>query len=311
MMNYRVFGKQKIKISEIGFGGWQLGNNDLWGAMTFEEGVVLVKEAFSKGINFFDTAPGYTSGMSEKIIGDAIHNIREQVFINTKFGHNHLNQEDFSEKSIEKSIDESLERLQTSYLDSVILHNPPQYILEGKTNHQEGFEKLMKKGKIRTWGVSIDSLSELKLVLNNLNVGVIEIMFNINHQSVKEMFLEIKKRGILLITKIPLDSGWLTGKYNENSEFMGIRSRWSKSDINTRGEIVNRIKKIVKNENLVKYALAFILSFDAVTVVIPGIKNSEQLNSNIAASGFILSPDIRIGLEILYDTLIKDKNLPW
>lgn len=300
-----------MPVSEIGFGGWQLCNNSFWGTMTYEEGIELVKAAYNKGITFYDTAPGYSNGLSEKILGEALKDCRNDVFINTKFGHNHLNETNFGEEFIEKSIDESLERLQTTYVNSVILHNPPLEILEGKTNHQKEFNRLKEIGKIHGFGVSIDTLEELELVLNNLEVDVIEILFNINSQAPKYLFEKIKEKGILLIAKIPLDSGWLSGKYSINSSFTGIRSRWDKEVIFNRAKVVDKIKSIVNDENLVKYALGFILSFDAVTTVIPGIKNLDQLNSNLEAATFQLSNDIKYKLERLYEEEIKPLNLPW
>lgn len=310
-MKYRLIGRLNQKVSEVGFGGWQLGNKQDWQDMDFDSGVALVKEAYKQGMTFFDTAPNYSGGKSEKIIGEAVKDFREEVFINTKYGHSPERGYDFSEEHVEESIDHSLERLQTTYIDSIILHNPPRYILEGKTNHQEVFTEMKQKGKIRAWGVSIDTLEELQVVLENLDVDTIELMFNINFQAPKVLFDEVKKRGILLIVKIPLDSGWLSGKYDENSTFSGIRSRWSKEDIKTRSDIITRIKKIVKDDNLVPYALAFVLSYDAVTTIIPGTKNINHLESNIAASDFKLKPNELVGLEILYSTYIKDKNLPW
>lgn len=310
-MKYRSFEKQKRNISQIGFGGWQLGNSALWSEMSFSQGVELVKQAFHKGINFFDTAPGYSGGDSERIIGEALHMVRNQVFINTKFGHNHLNQEDFSESSIEYAVDQSLKRLQTDYLDSILLHNPPRYILEGRTKHQDEFERLKSLGKILAWGVSIDSLEELRLVLDHLDVDVIEIMFNINHQAVKQHFDEVKKKGILLIAKIPLDSGWLTGKYGKSSQFSGIRARWSEEDILIRSEIITEIKNIVNDDDIVKFALSFILSFDAVTTIIPGMKNIKQLDSNIQSCDFNLDESIKQKLESLYINKIQPKKLVW
>jgi len=99
-----------------------------------------------------------------------------------------------------------LERLQTTYIDSVILHNPPREILDGKTRHKEEFQRIKRIGKIRGYGVSIDTLEELELVLNNWDVDVIEILFNIMNQSPKYLFDKVNERGILLSIKVPLDS---------------------------------------------------------------------------------------------------------
>jgi aryl-alcohol dehydrogenase-like predicted oxidoreductase len=279
--------------------------------MTYEEGIELVRAAYEKGINFFDTAPGYSNGLSERIIGEALKDVRENVFINTKFGHNHLGETDFSEEAIEGSINESLQRLQTTYVDSVILHNSPREILEGKTKHEKEFQRIKRMGKIRGYGVSIDTLEELELVLSNWDVDVIEILFNIIHQSPKYLFDKVKERGILLAIKVPLDSGWLTGKYNSDSKFEGIRARWSQDVILKRAMIVDKIKAIVKDEDLVKYAIGFILSLDAVTTVITGVKNIQQLEVNIKASEFKLSDELKRELERLYEEEIKPLNLPW
>jgi aryl-alcohol dehydrogenase-like predicted oxidoreductase len=310
-MNYRYSKTLDKQISSLGFGGWQLGNTEFWGDMSFKEGVVLVKKAISLGVNFFDTAPGYSSGMSESIIGEAIRGDRENVVVNTKFGHNADSTSDFSIENIERSINLSLGRLQTTYLDSIILHNPEMYILEGKTDHFKELDRLKKMGKIRAYGVSVDRLDELVTILDNIEVDVIEVMFNVIHQEVTKVFDEIAKRGILLVVKVPLDSGWLTGKYNESSKFEGIRNRWNKETIINRSKIIKRIKEIVKDDNLVKHALSFILSFKAVTTVIPGVKNLSQLESNITSAGFKMEEDIKQQLIVLYDNYIKGVATPW
>jgi aryl-alcohol dehydrogenase-like predicted oxidoreductase len=310
-MKYRKYKKIDKNISVLGFGGWQLGNADFWGDMTYDYGVELVKEAINKGVNFFDTAPGYSEGLSERIIGEGIKGYRDKVFINTKFGHKADGTSDFSVSSIKESIESSCERLNTDYLDSVIIHNPEKYILEGKTDHFIELDRLKKLGKIRAYGVSVDSLEELKVILNNIELDVIEVMFNIIHQEVTEVFDEIEKRGILLIIKVPLDSGWLTGKYNDLSEFSGIRKRWDSDTKKTRNNIINEIKSIDKDENLVKYAISFILSFSAVTTVIPGVKNKNQLASNIESVNFELSEQTKMKLINLYNKVIKKQNIPW
>jgi aryl-alcohol dehydrogenase-like predicted oxidoreductase len=310
-MNKRYVKRIDKYVSEVGFGAWQLGGTGTWGNMSKEEGIALVKEAVNSGVTFFDTAPGYASGNSELILGEALEGIREQVVINTKVGHAPDGSWEFDREGITRSINRSLEKLRTTYLDSVILHNPERYILEGKSDLTEVLDEFKHKGIIKGYGVSVDSLEELNIVLENLDVDTIEVMFNIVHQETKYAFDEIHKRGILLIIKVPLDSGWLTGKYDETSVFDGIRSRWSKETIEIRSSIVKRVKEIVGSEDLVLPALRFILSFDAVSTVIPGTKNIKQLHSNIKASDEVLEEGIKTQLEDLYDTYIKDVDTPW
>ncbi len=310
-MNRRLAKKVHQEISVLGFGGWQLGNNTFWGEMSENEAVDLVKEAIKNGVNFFDTAPGYSGGRSEYIIGQGIKGHRDNVFINTKYGHKADGSSDFSSKNMESTIQESLDRLEVDYLDSVILHNPEMYILEGKTDLEDKFQELKLNGLIRGYGVSIDSYEELKTVLEHWDVDVIEILFNIVNQDVAKLFNEVERRGILLVVKVPLDSGWLTGKYDQHSQFSGIRSRWNQQTKDIRSEIIEKIKNVVTDNDLVKSALSFILKHNAVTTVIPGVKNKEQLYSNIDAVEYSLPNEVFKNLQVLYEQYISKQNRPW
>lgn len=310
-MNKRYAKKIEQNISVLGFGGWQLGNKDFWGAMSEDVGIELVQEAIKNGVTFFDTAPGYSAGYSEYIIGQGIKGNREKVFINTKYGHKANGTSDFTSLNMESTIQETLDRMEITYLDSVILHNPEMYILEGKTDLELKFQELKSKGLIKGYGVSIDTYEELETVLKHWDVDVIEILFNIVNQDVAKLFDTVKKKGILLVVKVPLDSGWLTGKYNQHSEFKGIRSRWNQQTKNTRSEIVNEIKKVVTDDNLVKSALSFILKHDAVTTVIPGVKSKEQLYSNIEAVEYCLPEKVFEDLKKLYTEYISNQYRPW
>lgn len=305
------YAKTNERINRLGFGSWQLGNTEFWGYMSLEDGVALVKQAIDLGINFFDTAPGYASGMSESIIGLATQDCRNQVVINSKFGHTADGETDFSVFSLRKQVTDSLERLQTTYLDSLLLHNPGFDILEGKTLHIQELKKLKEEGLIHAYGVSIDTLEEFDTVLDHLDVDVIEIMFNIFFQDVSKSFKRAKEKGISLIAKVPLDSGWLTGKYDEFSEFEGIRMRWDDETIERRAMLVRKLKNMTQAEDLTKYALSFILSFPEITCVIPGIKNSEQLEDHIKNVEFKLDKALKREMILLYKKEIKDNPLPW
>lgn len=294
----------------IGFGGWQLGNAESWGAMSFDEGKNLVRDAFARGITFFDTAPGYSNGLSEEIIGAGTKSFRQQAFINTKFGHTQ-DGENFSVDFIETSIKDSLKRLNTEYVDSVLLHNPSMDILNNPKPYEDEFRRMQELGLIKHYGVSIDSLSELRVVLDQWDVDVIEIMYNIFHQEVAELFDEVKQRGIMLVIKVPLDSGWLTGKYNKESVFSGVRARWNRGQIRRRAELVEMVKDAIGEEDIIKASLGFVLSHPAVTCVIPGVKNVDQLKKNVEAGTFRLDERIVSRLKKLYNDEIKDRPLGW
>lgn len=297
--------------NRLGFGSWQLGNTDYWGRMTKQDGIELVKEALERGVTFFDTAPGYAAGMSEKIIGEAITGHRDGVFISTKFGHAATGETDFRVSSIRTRIQESLERLQTTYLDCLLLHNPGMDILTGKTGHVDELKALKKEGLIHAYGVSIDTEDELKAVLDHLRIDYVEILFNVFFQEPANLFKRAKSQNVKLIAKVPLDSGWLTGKYDERSTFDGIRNRWDRKTIERRAALVKDLKSMTGDENLIKYAIAFIMSYPEIAAVIPGIKNKEQLMGHVQNVGYDLSDELKTSFIKLYQEKIRKNPLPW
>ena len=115
-----------------------------------------------------------------------------------------------------------------------------------------------------------------------------------------------------IIAKIPLDSGWLSGKYSAESTFNDIRSRWSKQDIQTRAHLINRVKEIVQTkENLAQIAISFCLGYDAVSTVIPGNVNINQLTNNVESINKPMLSELIEKLESFYLNEVKPFNLPW
>jgi len=313
-MKYKKYIKDAINISEIGLGAWQLGQNSGWKSMTEIEAIKLVHKSLDFGINFFDTAPNYGHGTSEERLGKALKDIdRSKIVINTKFGHTHTGALNFNSNYIKESLEGSLKRLQVEYVDSLIIHNPPSKYFDGnKNDHYEILDKLIEEGKIKAYGASLDTFDDMKLLMDTTNSKVIEIFFNIFHQDTLRGFEKAQNNEVGIIVKIPLDSGWLTGKYNAESRFNDIRSRWSKEDIETRAKLVSKVKSIVgTEENLAQIAIAFCLAYDAVSTVIPGNANVEQLTSNVQSTDISISRSLIEKLEKLYQTEIKKLNLPW
>lgn len=313
-MKYNRYIKDSIKVSEIGLGAWQLGNNSGWQSMSEKDATELVEKSIEYGINFFDTAPNYGYGTGEDRLGKALKRIdRGEIVINTKFGHTDTGITNFNSDYIRESLEGSLKRLQVDYVDSLIIHNPPTGYLDGnKNDHYEILERLIEEGKIKAYGASLDTYEEMKLLMNTTNAEVIEAFFNILHQDVSIAFAMAKEKKVGIIAKIPLDSGWLSGKYSGESTFHDIRSRWSRQDIQTRAHLVKRVIDIIgAKDNLVQKAISFCLAYDAVSTVIPGNVNINQLRSNLESVNNPIPKELVEKLEKFYHAEVKDLNLPW
>lgn len=311
-MNYRQLGSTGIKVSEVGFGGWQLGNARDWEGMEDNQAIRLVHEALDLGCNFFDTAPNYGGGSSESLLGEALSGRRSGAVINSKFGHHPDNTLNFESQKIRSSVEESLRRLKTDYLDSILLHNPPFEILTGSTDHFEVLESLKQEGKIRAYGASVDSGREMDELIRNTGSQVIEVMFNIFHQEPRQAFKKAADKNVGLIVKVPLDSGWLSGKYDETSVFTDIRSRWDRNQLTKRTELLPVLKEMLEpEESLVQMALRYILYYQEVSTVIPGNKNLEQLIENSTASNKRISAEKVEKLEEIWEEKLQAYPLGW
>lgn len=313
-MKYKKYIKNSIDISEIGLGAWQLGQNSGWKSMSEKEAVKLVHTSLDLGVNFFDTAPNYGLGTGEERLGKALKGRdRSKIVINTKFGHTHTGTLNFSSDYIVESLEGSLKRLQVDYVDSLIIHNPPSHYFDGnKNDHYEILERLIEQGKIKAYGASLDTYEDMTLLMDTTNSKVIEAFFNIFHQDTSRGFDKAQNKEVGIIVKIPLDSGWLTGKYNAKSTFNDIRSRWSKEDIETRAHLLNKVISIIgKEQNLAQCAIAFCLAYDAVSTVIPGNVNVEQLKSNVKSTDISIAPNLMKKLEYFYKTEVEKLSLPW
>jgi aryl-alcohol dehydrogenase-like predicted oxidoreductase len=313
-MKYNPLIKDAPAVSAIGFGAWQLGINSGWKEMTEAEAAALVQAAYEKGVNFFDTAPNYGRGTGELRLGKALKGYdRTKLVINTKFGHTDTGVTNYDAGSIRASLEGSLKRLQMDYVDSLLMHSPPFDYLDGNRNdHYAVLEQLKTEGKIKAYGASLDTYAEMETLLNTTQSKLIEIFFNILHQDAARAFELAKEKGVGIIVKIPLDSGWLTGKYDERSVFTDIRKRWSVGDIHTRAALVRRIKTIIgPGASLAHTALSFCLAYDAVSTIIPGNTSLQQLNDNLSAISTPLSKTLVQQLKTFYEEEVRPLHLPW
>lgn len=313
-MEKRQLGKTGIEVSEIGFGAWQLGNENDWAVMSDAEAHRLVAQAVEMGVTLFDTAPHYAATHSERLLGEALPADKSGIVLVSKFGHTMSGAKDFRVESFWKSLEGSLERLRTDYLDVLLLHNPPMEVLSGEDPVWDALEEARTQGKIWHYGVSLDLAREIDACLNNTGSTVLEVLFNIFHQDARRAFPLVAEKGAGVIVKVPLDSGWLTGRFDAAHTFTNIRSRWTEEQRAQRAQLVSEIGWLTDaGDSLTHQSLAYTLSYDAVSCVIPGTRTLEQLRDNVAASGKRLGDKDRVRLEQLWDSLSDEgKNLlPW
>ena len=311
-MNQRPFGNTGMHVSEIGLGAWQLANPE-WGVSDKNEALQIVQKSLEAGCNFFDTAPGYGGGRSEELLGEGLKSVRKDVVICTKFGHTPDGVTDFSTDAIRPSIEASMKRLQTDYLDIILMHNPPREMMDGRIASQyEEFEKLKAEGVIREYGVSLDWREELESVLDTTRSNAAEVFFNALYQETLPAYQKAQDRGMGLIIKVPLDSGWLSGKYRANHKFDGVRDRWSPEVLERRSILIEKFAELVpEGTSMAQAALQFVLAQPQVSTVIPGAKSVQQALDNFAAASKKLSPETVQAMRDLWANDIESDPLPW
>lgn len=320
-MKYRIFGRTGWKVSEIGFGSWAIGAD--WGTVSEKDALAALHAAADNGVNFFDTADVYGDGRSEQILSTFRKQRKDPIYIVTKAGRR-LNPhiaESYTPENIEKFIDRSLKNLQTDSLDLVQLHCPstPVYY---NPDLFEGLEKLVKKGKIKHYGVSVEKVEEAIKAIEYPGLVSVQIIFNIFRQRPAELFFEqAKKKNIAVIVRVPLASGLLSGKitsdrlfpktdhrnYNRQGQAFDKGETFAGVDFETGLNAVAELKKLIpKGMTMAQFALKWILSHPQVSTVIPGAKNPTQAIENAAASDLsdLTAKQIKEANKI-YTTLIK------
>lgn len=320
-MKERVFGKTGRKITEIGLGTWQLGTK--WGdPFNKEEAMKILEAAYETGITFIDTADVYNSGNSELTIGEFISKHKDHFYITTKCGRK-LNPhvaEGYTPEAVEGFVDDSLKRLQLDKIDMVLLHCPPTPVYQ-KDEVFTKLDKMVEAGKLGAYGVSIEKVSE-GLSAMEYNISAMEVIYNMFRlKPEEELFPKAKEKNIGIITRVPLASGLLTGKFNENTVFGEKDHRtfnrngesfdkgetFSGVDYNLGLKAVDELKKLFNTDNLIPYALRYVLMNDAVSVVIPGASRATQVYSNVEAAGLDSLTEEQIkGVKAIYDKYIRE-----
>ncbi len=320
-MNYRALGRTGWKVSDISFGAWAIGG--AWGQVSDEESLGALNQAIDSGINFLDTADVYGNGRSHRLIAQLKKSRKEEIIVATKVGRRLPKQtvEGYTRNHLTSWVEDNLRDLQMESLDLVQLHCPPT----DAYYHPEIFgvlDDLVKAGKIRFYGVSVERVEEALKAMEYPNLQSVQIIFNCFRQRPAELFFaqaKIKQVGIL--ARVPLASGLLTGKFRADTQFaeddhrnfnrqgqrFDVGETFSGVDYQVALAAVEEIRALVPaGVSMSQFALRWILMFDAVTCAIPGGKRPDQVADNARASELPpLTPEVMANVRKIYDCRIR------
>lgn len=298
-MRYRRLGKTDIRVSVIGIGTWQFGGE--WGKI-FEQVEVdaMLERAAELGVNLIDTAGCYGDHLSEKLIGQAIKGQREEWIIATKFGHrfkpNFKRDCLFEPAQVQEQLEQSLRSLKTDYIDLYQFHSGTDEMFN-MPGLWEMLQKQVKAGKVRHLGISISRKQGSTYQVNKssaVGAEAIQVVYNrIERKPEEQIFDSCIRQNLGVLARVPLASGFLSGKYSKDAKFAGadVRSAWQDDEMSELVEEVARVKsEVPQGTPMAQWALAWCLRHPAVTCVIPGCKTVEQVESNAMAADL---PDIR------------------
>jgi aryl-alcohol dehydrogenase-like predicted oxidoreductase len=184
--------------------------------------------------------PSFGLGLSETLLGAAFADRRSEVVLMTKFGLTAERRQDFDMAALPRSLDDSLRRLRTDYVDVLLLHNPPVEYLRAAHPVHEILEELRYAGKCRLIGASVDSPEDIDAALRSGRFDMLEVLYNLFSQRAQPTFAAAAAAGVGLVVKSPLDSGWLSGRHDAATRFEGGRTRWTPEAVACRHAPGNR-----------------------------------------------------------------------
>ena len=299
-MNTRTFGRTGWQVSAVGFGAWGIGGGQ-WGGADEAESMAALHTALDLGINFFDTADVYGDGLSERLIARLRRERTEPFYVATKAGRR-LNPhvaDGYTADNLLSFVDRSLKNGATDCLDLLQLHCPPTDVYY-RPEVFESLDRLVVAGKIRFYGVSVERVEEALKAIEYSNVQSVQIIFNAFRLRPSELFFEVaKRRQVGVIARVPLASGLLSGTFtpvttfpetdhrtfNRNGAGFDRGETFSGVDYEIGLEAVERLRRLVPaGIGLAQFALQWILSFEAVSCVIPGARRPSHVEHNALAA---------------------------
>jgi aryl-alcohol dehydrogenase-like predicted oxidoreductase len=296
-MTYRTFGSTNLAVSTIGFGAWGIGGPAMagdipigWGDVDDAVSLRALQCSFERGITFYDTADFYGLGHSEELIGKAFSG-KTDVIIATKVGHRLRDDRsialDYSKKHILSACEQSLRRLRRNTIDYYQLHSAKRSHLE-EGECIEAMEELQREGKIRYWGLSLNTFNpdpEADYMLQHQLGNGFQLVFNIINQKALLLIEKAASEGYGIIARMPLQFGLLTGKFTPETIFQknDHRSfRFTPSVLKSALTELENIWPLTEKYGVSKttLALSYCAAIPGITTIIPGIKTEAQATAN-------------------------------
>jgi len=301
-MKYRQFGKTGVSVSEVGVGTWQLGGAD-WGDVPEHEALQLLRRSAELGVTLIDTADVYGNGRSETIIGKFLKETNETIYVATKLGR--LAEpgwpQNFTLDVMRQHVQGSVQRLGVESLFLEQLHCiPTEEYRKGEVF--EHLRQLKKEGLIQHWGVSVESVEEGLLCLQQDGCATLQVIYNIFRQKLTDELLpQAKAKGVGILARVPLASGLLAGKFKADHKFAENDHRHYNADgqafnagetfagvpFQKGVQLTDEIRRILQpggQVTMAQKALRWVLDNEAVSAVIPGATKLGQAESNAHAS---------------------------
>jgi aryl-alcohol dehydrogenase-like predicted oxidoreductase len=298
-MKKRPLGRTGFDVSTVSFGAWAIGGT--WGAVDDAESLRALNAAIDAGMNFIDTADVYGDGRSERLVARLRKERKEPIYVTTKAGRrlSPHTADGYNLANLRGFVERSLKNLETEAIDLLQLHCPPPAVYD-RPEVFGALDQLIKEGKLRYYGVSVESVEEALKSIAYPNVQSVQIIFNMFRLKPAETFFaRAKAAKVGILARVPLASGLLTGKmtagtrfaqddhrnFNRHGEAFDVGETFSGVAYEKGLEAVEELKAIVPpGVPLAQLALRWILMFDAVTCTIPGAKTPRQAQENAAAA---------------------------
>jgi aryl-alcohol dehydrogenase-like predicted oxidoreductase len=320
-MEYREFGSTGWKVSTISFGAWAIGGT--WGDVKDEESLAALHRALDLGVNFFDTADVYGDGHSEQLLTKLRKERSEPFYVATKVGRRsdpHV-ANSYTRENLTAYVERSLQNLDVEALDLLQLHTPPTQVFY-MPEVFDVLDDLVKLGKVRYYGVSVEKVEEALKAIEYPNVQSVQIIFNIFRQRALDLFFrEAQRRKVGILARLPLSSGMLTGKMSRASTFEQDDHRqfnrlgeafdrgetFSGLDYEIGLQAVEELRALIPaGMTMSQMALRWILMSPAVTCTIPGAKRPPQVEENVRTADLPpLSSKTMTRIDEIYERLVR------